>query len=245
MKKNHYLFTVILLTAIAFIGCKKEIITAPTVNTAKTSSASNPKLVLFPRVGWVPADQVHLIEPENYVTLQNGHYLKLEKGTDRLIQDFGDFGIKQTGTISKARRLNVKDTSSLNNKKQEAIPSANNPNWITFAEWANPSTQGTINNFSTTWTVPSAPTGRDGQLLYIFNGLEDSTQHDILQPVLQWGFNGFYGGNNWCVTNTYAAPGTPTKGFYAYTAPVTVSTGEVLQGVMTFTGVDIIGVRKI
>jgi hypothetical protein len=240
MKKNQFLFAATMLVAVIFSACKKDIITSPSVNQAKLNSASNSKLVFFPRVGWVPADQVHLIEPENYVTFQNGHYLKLEKGTDRVVQDFGDFGTKKTASVSKARRLNVTDTFSLI-KKQAAIPSSNNSNWITFAEWANPSGQGTINYFSTTWTVPSAPTGRDGQLLYIYNGLEDANQFDILQPVLQWGNNILYGGNNWCVTNTYVGPGTPGKGFYAYTMPVTVSPGDVLQGVMNFTGVDING----
>jgi hypothetical protein len=240
MKKNHYLFTAILLTAIAFIGCKKEIITATTANTAKISSTSNTKLVFFPRVGWVSADKVHLIEAGNYVTLRNGHYLKMEKGTDKLIEDFGDFRVKQTGLPpNPPLRAIVHNASSLINKKQASIPYGENPNWITFAESPISSSTGTVNYFSTTWVVPNLP-ATDGQQLYIYNGLMDSNQVDILQPVLQWGTQTFTGGDWWAVTNAYAASATAhLLEFYAYTPPVRVNPGDTIQGVMNFTGIDI------
>ena len=54
--------------------------------------------------------------------------------------------------------------------------------WITFANFQS----GTpLKSFLTTWVVPGAPQTRNGQLVYLFNGLQNSSM--ILQPVLQWG----------------------------------------------------------
>src|SRR5262249_32942849 len=56
--------------------------------------------------------------------------------------------------------------------------------WITYASWTN-NTGAPISLFSTTWVVPPAPATQSGQLIYLFNGIQNSGF--IYQPVLQWG----------------------------------------------------------
>jgi hypothetical protein len=106
--------------------------------------------------------------------------------------------------------------------------------WITDAYWNRPSTP--ISFFSTSWAVPPAPATQSGQLIYLFNGIQNSTM--IYQPVLQWGNNGSFGGNYWCVATWYADGQT---GAAFHSTPVTVSSGDQLTGVMTLTGQSALG----
>jgi hypothetical protein len=97
--------------------------------------------------------------------------------------------------------------------------------WITNANFQS----GTpLKSFLTTWVVPGTPQTRNGQLLYLFNGLQNSSM--ILQPVLQWGDNGLFGGDHWCVASWYA---DGQDGAASYSSPVTVKVGDKLVGRMT------------
>jgi hypothetical protein len=99
--------------------------------------------------------------------------------------------------------------------------------WICYAWW---NRTNTITSFSTTWTVPPDP-ATDNGLVYIFNGIQSASM--IYQPVLQWGNNGAFGGNYWCVASWYA-DGQTGPAFHS--APVTVNVGTELTGVVTLTG---------
>jgi hypothetical protein len=104
--------------------------------------------------------------------------------------------------------------------------------WITSSFWIN-SSQPTISSFSSTWMVPKAPTTDSGQLIYLFNGLEDINSECILQPVLQWGESPDGGGSYWAVASWFVNKQTGA----AFRTPlVNVSEGQVLTGVMTLLG---------
>jgi hypothetical protein len=76
------------------------------------------------------------------------------------------------------------------------------------------------------FTVPSDPTGKVGQVLYYFPGLEDGQNViTILQPVLAW--NGF-GDSRWTMTNWNCCNNGHT--FHGSTIPV--STGDAIHGSM-------------
>jgi hypothetical protein len=96
--------------------------------------------------------------------------------------------------------------------------------WIAFANFQSPTP---LNSFVTTWVVPDPPQTRNGQLIYLFNGLQSNSM--ILQPVLQWGSNGFFGGDHWCVASWYA---DGQDGAASYSSPVKVDVGDTLVGRM-------------
>jgi hypothetical protein len=102
--------------------------------------------------------------------------------------------------------------------------------WITNTGWTN-GTGTPVSRFATTWVVPPQPSSQSGQLVYLFNGIQNSTM--IYQPVLQWGSNGAFGGNYWCVASWYA-DGQGGQAFHS--PPVNVNVGDTLVGVMTLTG---------
>ena len=99
--------------------------------------------------------------------------------------------------------------------------------WITYGAYTEPAAN-VIRSMTTTWTVPPEPTREDGQLLYLFNGLQDSPVTQILQPVLQWGTSPAGGGNSWALASWLV---TATDVFRTQTL-VEVPPGAVLTGVM-------------
>ncbi|KAJ7734087.1 hypothetical protein B0H16DRAFT_155874 [Mycena metata] len=105
-----------------------------------------------------------------------------------------------------------------------------NSGWVTFAFWHN--TAGSpISSFATTWEVPPVPETNHGQTVFLFNAIEPSAEDAILQPVLQYGPSGAGGGAFWAVASWYVGEFDTF-----HTTVVPVSTGTILNGLMTLTG---------
>ena len=104
--------------------------------------------------------------------------------------------------------------------------------WVAYAGWTN--TGGSpISSFTTTWSVPATPATDNGQTVFLFNSIEPASFNAILQPVLQYGPSAAGGGSYWTVASWYVA------GSQAYYSPlVSVSVGDVLDGVITLTGTN-------
>ena len=80
------------------------------------------------------------------------------------------------------------------------------------------------------WNVPSNPK-QNGGLIYLFNGIEPTTQSYILQPVLQYGSGYAGGGNYWTIASWLVG------GSYVFHSPlVAVSPGNSLFGYTEVTG---------
>jgi hypothetical protein len=80
------------------------------------------------------------------------------------------------------------------------------------------------------WTVPQNPK-QNGGLIYLFNGLEPSSQNYILQPVLQYGVGYAGGGNYWAIASWLVGTN------YAFHSPLErVYPGNKLFGYTEVTG---------
>jgi hypothetical protein len=99
--------------------------------------------------------------------------------------------------------------------------------WWLDSWWTSPSQ---ITKLSAKWTVPSNPSATGG-LIYLFPSIEPANGTAIVQPVLQWGNNGFFGGNSWFLSNWLVRP----DGTSVYTTPQPTSAGHVIIGTMTRT----------
>ena len=118
------------------------------------------------------------------------------------------------------------DNVSLRPDLQPALASG----WIAYAQWFN-NTANPVSLFSTTWVVPVGPPEDDGQVIFLFNGIQNGTM--IYQPVLQWGVSLAGGENHWTVASWYAdGPGGPAF----HTDLVPVAAGQTLIGLMQLTG---------
>ena len=103
--------------------------------------------------------------------------------------------------------------------------------WSTWATWNNQSGQP-IRSIVSSWIVPAPPTTQSGQLIYLFNGLQDQAGSEILQPVLQWGTSGAGGGDFWSVASWHV----DSKNQAFCTPSIRVNPGDQLIGAMTQVG---------
>ena len=162
-----------------------------------------------------PRSLVHQIEPGAVLDGTDGHYRMLHQSGE-VLADFGVIDHTSEGEPLMPR-----------NVVQPPGKAPLGSGWICYAWW---NRANTITSFSTTWAVPPDPATHNG-LVYIFNGIQSSSM--IYQPVLQWGNNGWFGGNYWCVASWYA---DSQGGAAFHSAPVTVNVGTELTGIMTLTG---------
>lgn len=111
-----------------------------------------------------------------------------------------------------------------------SIPGVNHPSVSGWAAYAYYHYTGSLfypagyGNYFANEYIPSPPSSNDGQIIYFFLGLEPEGQSAILQPVLQWGYNGMFGGNYWCIADWYVYNNNAN---YIVSQPLTsgVSTG--------------------
>jgi hypothetical protein len=192
----------------------------PTPGTGQPQS-----LVLTPG-GWRPRSQVHLIEDGHHVTAKGGRLAKIHTASGKLVQDFGDVSRTNFSRAEASRRALHADFP---------LPDIG---WIQNTGWSN-GTGKPIAYFSTKWVVPPPPASNDNQVIFLFNGMEQSGSGAnpggpyILQPVLQWGVSAAGGGAYWSITNWYV---NGQNGTALYKTLIQVNPGDVLQGVMTLTG---------
>lgn len=85
-----------------------------------------------------------------------------------------------------------------------AVAPATPAGWIESATFT-PSVP--LGSMSVRWKVPEPPKER-GSLIYLFPGAQGPKMRTILQPVLQWGFNGDFGGDFWSIASWYCSDDT-------------------------------------
>jgi hypothetical protein len=84
------------------------------------------------------------------------------------------------------------------------------------------------NNLYGQWIVPTQPASHGG-LIYLFNAIETDAHEAILQPVLTWGYDGYY----WEIVAVLGS----TDGNYYYSPFLSnVSDGDVILGQTWVTG---------
>jgi hypothetical protein len=114
-------------------------------------------------------------------------------------------------------------------------PAVTSSNWIGYA-WAKaecvydpsrgyPVCEPRYKAFTGYWNIPSSPSDPDQVLLYIFNGMQPSgaSSLPLLQPVLQWGDNGAFGGWYWSMASWYIYLDSSGNTQYVHSTPVTDS----------------------
>jgi hypothetical protein len=221
MKHTSTALTGIIAFAVLFsFSCKKTATTPITQLPDASKAASIQDDVVITPFGARPKSQVHQIDSGYSLAYQGNHLVKIQSQTGKVAEDFGD----QLQIQKDASR--AKETTSLHNSSIPGLGSG----WITYAQ--NDVPVSGITGFTTDWIVPNNPPANNGQLLYIFNGLQDgfdATSH-ILQPVLQYGANGRFGGNYWSIDNWYVSCQTCPV-FYG--TPITVTPGTGLSGIMS------------
>jgi Big-like domain-containing protein len=105
-------------------------------------------------------------------------------------------------------------------------PAARPPADSGWIEFAYDFTPGSFRQLDADWTVPAAPTtAYSGQRVYFtFPGIQSDAF--ILQPVIQYGWNGEYGGNFWTMTAWHCDSGPGCT----HSTPIAIATGNAMHG---------------
>ena len=178
-------------------------------------------LVLTPG-GLRHASKVHFVPPGHQVRRREGR-LETVSQAGAVIADHGPAPVHPRGRPLMPHQVTGPSVAA---ERAPALGSG----WITYASWSN-DTGTPVSRFTTTWTVPPAPATHNGQTIFLFNGIQNSSM--IYQPVLQWGPSAAGGGERWSVASWYA-DGQDGTSFYS--SLVDVNAGDVITGVMTLTG---------
>jgi hypothetical protein len=232
-------YVAILFAALTISSCNKDAYnlkkTTPVQSSGSSLAALRDSGMIITPLGPRKAADVHFVGNGYHLAYsKTGTLQRIENSTNKVMEDYGLQHPVVTDAVTRNIKPNLNNSNGSNKVNTYAAIPGVNDGWITDAEWQNTSSQP-ISYFKTSWYVPAVPRTNDGQLLYIFNGLQDSiseTGH-ILQPVLQYGSNGAFGGNYWVVDNWYAS--CQTCAVYYGTAS-DVSSGNLLTGVMEETG---------
>jgi hypothetical protein len=115
-----------------------------------------------------------------------------------------------------------------------ADPGPTGNGWVEDSQWLLSLKSGdNIDFLGGSWSVPSIPETY-GALIYLFNGIQPSNGSWIMQPVLQFGDNGNFGGDYWVLASWLVHSNTD----YYVSSPVGVNPGDVIIGQTYQTGVS-------
>ncbi len=99
--------------------------------------------------------------------------------------------------------------------------------WVESASVITSSSYGEI---VASWTVPPAPTSRNGEVVYFFPGMQDSNDVvSIIQPVLGWNMDDT--NTPWTIASWNCCP----SGITVESNPVNVSPGDTIEGTVIST----------
>jgi len=170
--------------------------------------------------------------PTNYVTTPFGYFnpscVYLVAEGDTLLPD----GSIQhpDGSVNPASICNYPhytSTGEIVPLDSKALDKTRPPEISGWLEYVSVTTTTAYGKISATWTVPPSPESNDGQVLFFFPGLEDIDHVvSIVQPVLQWGDNGYFGGAYW----TFASWNCCISNGAWFSSPIDVNAGDTLLG---------------
>ena len=209
------------LIAIITPSCKKDIHQPDAV--AVSGQTAIPAGYMMTPVGLMRIQDVHTIEPGFAVAIRNGHALKIRQDTREQTEDWGEIKGGLPASIL-SHRLTASGNTSLPSGYDDPNTGYN---WVTGTEYAGNGQP--IMYFSTNYSVPVAPED-PGPLFYIWSGISPSpSSYPLIQPVLQWGSNGAFGGEYWTVANWCVF--SPTLAAISPNTPALYS-GTNLQGIV-------------
>ena len=124
---------------------------------------------------------------EKNIVVEIPNYLRTSKGI-RLASQV--VAVRGGSRVSRPQNGRSVHAEAMQNSPEQtrALTAASSGGWISWGSWQSAATDPIV-SFVASWTVPPAPVQGNGQLVYLFNALQDGAGAHILQPVLQWGLS--------------------------------------------------------
>ena len=127
-------------------------------------------LVLTPG-GMRPRELVHELLEGQHISTKGGRVRIIETATGNVVKDLGE-----TPTAP------PEDETGPPSAPAGAIPGLPDTGWIENSQWHNVG-KNPIVYFSTTWVVPPPPATSNGQVIFLFNGMQPDSAAHIIQQI--------------------------------------------------------------
>jgi len=169
------------------------------------------------------------------MTFNRNDYFHTSKGLRHRSQIFAVKGGSHVRRSKGAAQVRSRESETWQTMAISPLAAQDQGGWISWTDWRD-TTQNQVSSFAASWRVPPAPDVAGGQLIYLFNGLQDANGQHIIQPVLQWGSSPAQGsGTAWGIASFWV--GQPTDPMFC-TEWVAVDPGIMITGRMIVTPQD-------
>lgn len=178
--------------------------------------------------GFKPQENIHLLKKGSHIKVRKGKIFEIETENKKIIKEFGKADPEKINNFE--NKLLIRSKKITLQQDLLGLPISNR--WIIYSGWMNKS-GAPITYFRTRWKVPPHPSTNNGQVIFLFNGIQNKSSSYILQPVLQWGKSNAGGGNFWAITNWFVTQGD--KGSAIFKELAAVNPGDIIEGIMVLT----------
>src|SRR5579863_1145254 len=170
--------------------------------------------------GWIQVPGA-LVRPDCVHEIPSGASIKMENGKVTGDVSLNGSIIAHYDPCSEDATVRLPKTPS----DDSAITNATGNGLVEASYWVDSSlgSSDNIDFVGNDLTVPSKPS-KNGAVIYLYNGLENSTETYAFEPTLQYGNNGISGGNYWVIETYFITPGTTY-----YSPAETVNAGDSLS----------------
>lgn len=223
MKRNFLIFFLIILTNILYSQTELQPITCNNKNNIIDQSTNIiQNEIVYSPFGPILKSNIHYVDRNHHIEVKDNSIQIIDTKSDTISEVYFLKKNEKAGDlISKSIDQNFSDNSDFMD------------GWITHSYLSYRDNSLPISLFSTTWIVPSPPSKKADQVIYIFNGMEtiDSGIAHIVQPVLQWGVTPAGGGDFWAICNWYVT----SNYLFFHDSLIKVNPGDTLKGIIKLT----------
>jgi hypothetical protein len=200
------------LTTTAFFLCAFALSVLFTVSSAQAQTDASQLALQHP--GWIQVPGA-LVRPDCVHRIPKGAGPRIENGRDTGDVSLNGIVIAHYDPCSEDATIRFAQKSS-----ESAIDNSTGSGLVEASYWDDTSlgSSDNIDEVANLLTVPSKPT-KNGGLVLLYNGIEDSTEKYVFAPTLQYGKNFGEGGNYWSIiayfvtpSNTYLSPAEKVNG---------------------------------
>ncbi len=218
---KYTLLSTLALGVLAGCGEHKSLPTEGRANVTKNANAGSSRIpagyVATPAGWWAPRSCVHVLEEGARV------------GRDHVVT-------RRDGTRYRIPKCEHPSIRAQALRQDGGVELPTNNGWIEDEYVANSPPGTWYGKLTTNWTVPPDPTGAysGNQVYYTFPAFQNRSQTYIIQPVLQWGSNGIFGGQHWTLASWYVhLDANADTNDYIVSPNRTVTAGSALSGSIT------------
>jgi hypothetical protein len=173
-------------------------------NVSVAQAQSDASQIALQHPGWVRVPGA-LVRPDCVHQIPQGAGPRIENGLDTGDVSLNGFVIAHYDPCPEDATIRFAEETG----ESSVITNSTGSGLVEASYWDDTSlgSSDNMDEVANTLTVPSKPS-KNGGVILLYNGLEDSTGKYLFSPTLQYGKNAGEGGNYWTIVTYFVTPGT-------------------------------------